>query len=201
MYGRVHIAVSFAIGLVVGVVGLMAWQRVQDVRLNEDPLDYVTIASRTDPIAGDPDAMLRRLDQVSDTGWRLRQLFIGIPQGERSLPEASTALGERLNYPEGEEWRLAAVLTDLLDDATVAEHGRLVVIWFQGSNNAHDWLLDDPRIFPDAEVEQARRTWWAGEFVVYYSPHGARTDHGAAIGRWADEVTRCATHANPCPAG
>ena len=198
MHTKVQLLLSFVVGIVVGVAGLWVWDRVQDVALNEDPLDYVTVASRTDPITGDPDAIVRRLDRDSDARWRLRQLYIGEPEGSQSLPQHADRLGELVNLPQGENWRLAATFTNLLDRQSVADHGRLVVVWFQGSNNARDWLLDDPGVFPDDAVEEARKTWWAGEFVVYYSPEGAATDHSDAIDRWAREITVCPTHANPC---
>lgn len=198
MHPKVQLLVSFVVGIAVGVAGLWAWERVQDIALNDDPLDYATIASKRDPITGDPDAMLRRLDRTSDARWGLRQLYVGVPEGRRSLPGHEERLGELVNLPSDESWRLAATFTNLLDPGSVADHGRLAVVWFQGSNNAHDWLLDDPGIFPDEAVEGARATWWAGEFVVYYSPEGAATDHTAAIDQWAREITVCATHDNPC---
>lgn len=203
MYTKVHLLVSFAVGVVVGVAALWTWDRLQGVAVNEDPLDYVTIASRTDPIAGDADAMVRRLDRVSEAEWRLRQLYVGVPRGGKSLPAHAAALGERVNYPQEGRWRLAAVLTNVLDERSVAEHGRFVAVWFRGSNDAHEWLLEDPSVFPDEAVDEARRTWWSGELVVYYSPEGAAADRTGAVDEWAEQITVCATHANPCelPAG
>lgn len=198
VYTKVHLLVSFLVGVAVAVAGLWVWDRVQDVSLNDDPLDYVTIAHKRDPVTGDPDAMLRRLDRVSEASWQPRQLYVGVPRGRESLPQHVERLGELVELPQGEQWRLAATFTNLLDGRSASAHGRLVVVWFQGSNNAQDRLLEDPTVFPDQAVEDARRTWWAGEFVVYYSPEGAATDHTEAIDRWAREITVCPTHANPC---
>lgn len=198
MHTKVQVLVSFVVGVAVGVAGLWSWGQVQDIALRESPLDYVTVVSETEPITGDPDAMERRLRRESDADWGLRQLFIGIPGGPESLPQHAARLRERVNLPEGDRWRLSAALTNLLEGRPVARYGRLVVVWFQGSNNAEDWLLDDPAIFPDAAVEDARETWWAGTFVVYYSPEGAATDHTAAIDQWVRAIRVCPTHANPC---
>lgn len=198
MYTKVHLLVSFLVGIAVAVTGLWAWGRVHDISLNDDPLDYVTIAHKRDPVTGDPDAMVRRLDRGSGASWRLRQLYVGVPRGPESLPRNDERLGELVDLPRGDQWRLAATFTNLLDEKSVAANGRLVVLWFQGSNDARDRLLEDPPVFPDQAAEDARKTWWAGEFVAYYSPEGAATDHAEAIDQWAREITVCPTHANPC---
>lgn len=198
MYTKVHLLVSFLVGIAVAVAGLWVWERVHDIAVNDDPLDYVTIAHRRDPVTADPDALVRRLERGSEASWRLRQLYVGVPRGPESLPQSAERLGELVDLPQGDHWRLAATFTNVLDAESVAANGRLLVLWFQGSNNAHDRLLEDPPVFPDQAVEDARRTWWAGELVVYYSPEGAATDHTGAVDRWAREITVCPTHANPC---
>ena len=63
--------VALMIGVLVGVLGHMAWQRVDDFSFGKDPLAYVDVVDDLHPIGPSRDAMLERLDLQTGREWDL----------------------------------------------------------------------------------------------------------------------------------
>lgn len=198
MYGKRHLVISFVVGVVTALTSVFVYGLLGDFQVSEDELGYVEVIHEAAPNGPNVDAVLERLDKNTGTRWDNKQYYIGLKSGPQSLPVHRRSLLEHVAVPDGEGLRLAAVLTNVLDAASVRANGRFLVIWFQVSPSTGDWLRTDPKIFMDPAAEDARETFWAGEFAIYYSAAGSEKDHGRAVEQWAKEITACSSHSNAC---
>jgi hypothetical protein len=189
-------AVSFFVGVAVGVTGCVIWSKVGDFEVGKDPLAYVDTIDDTFPIDGDPAAMLSRLDRDSAQRWLAAEIAVRSTDG-KPLKELQ-ALRRVVLVPEGTQWPLQAVLTNALDPSSTRRLGTLYVVWFRDSYLAASWLRLDQPIFTDPAVEQARKTYWAGQLVIYYSPPAGGADRSDVVRQWATEVVDCPRTVGPC---
>ncbi len=192
--------VALAIGVLIGVVGHIAWLRADDLTAGNDRLAYVDVIDEIHPIGASPQAMAERLDRLTDRSWELASLFSGIAKGPESLPARADALASDLSLPPADGFRLQGLMTNVRKPESRADAGTLAVIRFSGLDQARRWLHEDNQIFLDDAADGRRETFWAGELVIYYVPPDTGADLSAQVREWGQQVSDCPGSAGDCAA-
>lgn len=191
---------ALSLGILIGVVGHAAWQRVAELDLGPDPMAYVDVVDDLHPVGASPEAMIQRLDRLTARSWELDNFFVGVERGPQSLPANQAALSETMGVPASDRFRLRGIVTNIRVPDSVADSGAFAIIRFSGLDQARAWLRQDPQVFVDEALDERRDTYWAGDMAIYYSPPETGTDYSSVIRQWAQEVSDCPETAGECAA-
>lgn len=168
----------------------------------DNPLDYVTVVHRQLPPGQMPAPWVERLEESAgaDLGIVVRHDW-GTRGGDG--PYAADAgfrakLAEHVTDPQAPDYRVLGVATNTVDPEAVKEFGSFYAIWFQTPVDAETWMMADPEVFADAAAEEARQTWWAGFYAVYYAPPAEGTDLTDEVDGWVRSITACPNSGEGC---
>ncbi|MGE9808164.1 hypothetical protein [Janibacter sp. G1551] len=196
------ILAGFLAGVVVGVGGARASEKVADLGLGNDPFEKVVIVDKSRPIAVTPVLNIERLETNTGVDWGLElrqdrgEMHGGSPFA--SDTEYRKRLEQVVTVPDLKANQVQGVITNVLDKEATERSGVLYVVWFGSYPKARDWLQLDTPVFTDPALEAARKTYWAGQYVVYYAKPANGTDRSTRVHRWVEEVSQCPNDANPC---
>ena len=173
----------------------------------EGPYDYATMVSKSQHDDITPVAVIERLEKNTNRVWNNRLFQDRSPiYGGVSLRKNKTArasLSERVMIPSLVSADVQGLISNVLDDESVANNGAFYLVWFNLRTQAEALLRDDPKVFLNSDVEARRRTYLAGTLVIYYSPPPSGGVSDADMKRFVTEVAVCPTTARRCeiPAG
>lgn len=187
------LVLAIGAGLLASRFITLGWNRTH-------PLDHVTQVSKGLPSQITPAVASGHLDRESEVEWDLT--WWGAAQGGRAeggpLGKGIRQLAGQVELPDPEESNLLAISANLLDPDSVRDNGHLVMLHLGRWATARDYLMTEPTIFADPEVEALRDTYLVGAVVVAYSPVGAQTDQTDGLRRFLPFFIHCAKVESGC---
>ncbi|HSV38948.1 MAG TPA: hypothetical protein VLI04_09330 [Nocardioidaceae bacterium] len=161
--------------------------------IQADPLEYVHVVDKGRPIAAQIGGLLQQLDMTTGFRWDAVAYQDWDPAAGASYADnarAQRTVSRSVRLPKAADYGVIGVATNLERVGSGARDGALYVIWFNTPADAENWLLTDPSIFTDSEVEARRTTYWAGKFAVYYAPPIEGRDWSPEVQRVVEEFAR-----------
>lgn len=188
-----------ALGLVVAIVAVLALSSFLKIGLgSRSPLEKVTRFSSSIPVQVSADVLEYRLDQASGFEWGLTSWgrTFGKGQMDGTLEEGLDRFADDITLPA--DARITTVYTNLADQTSVSQNGRLVIVRLELPSVASDFLMTEPTVFSDSAVEALRDSYWSGAVIAFYSPAGAGEDRTYQVRKFLPEFATCPKNTKPC---
>lgn len=196
--GRFDYTKGVAVGVIVGVLGTLGVQfglrQVERIHLGSDPLSYVTVVDRAQPVIGDDRAIQTRLERDTHATWKLQTFAATTATHPGTLAANRARIEQHLTLPPAADYPLERVITNAFGPRSA--HGTIYVLWFVHAYQAGTWLRTSPHVLQGLPADAKPLTMWAGDMVVYYVP--GSTDDSAVLKTWLRDVSQCATGTGVC---